>query len=199
MRNKLIALFVEGATELEFYKAVIKHARSKMNTPYYCSIEYVDMKGIGNYKKDALRKFRNLQKKYKTMDIHVFLCIDSDVFEFSKKPPINKTEVANGLKEAGAKKVQYIVAKSSIEEWFLCDYEGVLRYLHLPTSTKRPPGNGQKVLKILFKNATKVYVKGGKTEGFIDNLNISNIVKANCKILKPLCTTLELDCHKVCN
>lgn len=66
----------------------------------------------------------------------MFLCIDHDVFEFSKKPPFNRCEVQKSLQEEGAVKVTYIIAKQSIEEWFLYDLEGVINYLHLPKTTK---------------------------------------------------------------
>lgn len=34
MANKVIALFVEGPTEIEFYKAVIKRAHDLMEKPF---------------------------------------------------------------------------------------------------------------------------------------------------------------------
>ena len=90
MADKVVAIFAEGPTEIEFYKAVVIEARKVMGTPYSCEIEYGDMKGIGNYKKDALRRFNRLKKEHSNKDIYVFLCIDSDVFELSKKPPFDK-------------------------------------------------------------------------------------------------------------
>lgn len=198
MADKVVALFAEGPTEIEFYKAVVIEAREMMGVPYSCEIEYIDMKGIGNYKKDALRKFNKLKNDHCGKDIYVFLCIDHDVFEFSKKPPFNKGEVQKSLEEAGAKKVTYIIAKQSIEEWFLCDFEGVLNYLRLPKTTKRPKGNGQDALKKLFKTANKLYVKGGRTEGFIAKLDVKKIMKTYCKSFKSLCESLELDCRIIC-
>ena len=198
MADRVVALFVEGPTEIEFYKAVVIEARKLMGSPYSCEIEYVDMKGIGNYKKDALRKFNKLKRDYCGKEIIVFLCIDQDVFEFSKKPPFDKTDLKKSLLQAGASSVTYIVADPSIEEWFLCDFEGVLNYLHLPKTTKEPRIIGQDALKRLFRQANRVYVKGGKTEGFIDKLSISKIMKIECKVFKPLCNALELDCKAVC-
>lgn len=198
MADKIVALFVEGPTEIEFYKAVVKQARDKMQIPYNCSIKYEDMKGIGNYKKDALRKLNNLKRKNPDSDIFVFLCIDSDAFEFSKKPPFQKSVVQKELLDAGAKKVTYVVAKHSIEDWFLSDLKGVLTYLHLPVSTKRPKGTGQEALIELFKKANKVYVKGGRTEGFIEKINVAKISQAQCLSLKPLCSGIGFDCKKVC-
>lgn len=198
MADKVLAIFAEGPTEVEFYKAVVIEARKAMGTPYSCEIEYVDMKGIGKYKNDALRKFKNLKSKHSGKEMYVFLCIDSDVFELAKKPPFDRKQLKKALEDAGAQKVQYIIAKKSIEEWFLCDFEGVLSYLRLPKSTKRPQGNGQEALKKLFKTAHKLYIKGSKTEGFIDKLNIEKIMKTCCATLKPLCKSLGLDCKTIC-
>ena len=199
MADRVIALFAEGPTEIEFYKAVVIKARDLMGIPYSCEIEYIDMKGIGNYKKDALRKFNKLKEKHENKEIFVFLCIDEDVFEFSKKPPFNRSELQNSLQEEGAIKVTYIIAKQSIEEWFLCDMEGVISFLHLPKATKRPKMNGQDSLKKLFKMANKLYIKGRKVEGFIEKLDIIKLMKTCCKSLKPLCESLDLDCMKLCN
>lgn len=198
MTNKVVIILAEGQTEIEFYKAVIIKAREKMIVPYPCHIEYADIKGIGNYTKDAVRKFDFIAKKYPDAEFHVFLCIDSDVFEYSKKPPINKNEIIKMLKDRGARDVTCIMARHSIEDWFLSDMPGVIRYLRLPSSTKKPNGNGQEALRKLFKSADKLYVKGGKTEGFIEKLNILKIVEANCTSLKSLCKILGLDCKLIC-
>ena len=198
MANKVVALFVEGPTEIEFYKSVIKYAHDAMQTKFDCSFEWLDMHGIGNYKNDALRKFKNTQRKHPNDDIYAILCIDTDVFDLAKKPPIDKRAVKASLESAGAKKVYYVEARHSIEDWFLSDYEGVLSYLNLPKGTKRPSGKGQEALKALFRSAKKIYIKGGKTEGFIKKLDIAKIVSTNCKPIKPLCQIVGMDCKKVC-
>ena len=197
--KKIVALFVEGPTEIEFYKAVVKYAHDIMETPFNCIFEWVDMHGIGNYKNDALRKFKALQKKYPGDDIDALLCIDTDAFELSKKPPSEKAVGKKSIETAGAKKVCYIEAKQSIEDWFLADLEGVVSYLGLPRGTKRPKGKGQEALKKLFKDAKKVYVKGHNTENFINSLDISKIMKVYCGALKTLCRIAGIDCKKVCN
>lgn len=196
--NKIVALFVEGATEIEFYKAVINYIHGKMGIPYDCSFEWIDMRGIGRYKSDVLRKFNHLKQKNPKKDIYAILCIDTDVFEKFKEPRINKTEIQKNLQKAGAKEVHFIEAKSSIEDWFIADFRGVLSYLKLPLSTKKPLGSGQEVLKQLFKKANKVYVKGSKTEGFIQSLDISIILSTKCQSIKQLCTIINADCSKVC-
>ena len=199
MKEKIVALFVEGPTEIEFYSAVIKNIHDKMSAAFDCSFAWYDMHGNGNYKTTALRQFNALKEKKPDVDIYAVLCIDTDVFEYSKKPPINKSEVKKSLENAGAKHVIFVEAKSSIEDWFLTDLEGVLSYLRLPKATKRPEGKGQLALKKLFKKANKLYVKGERTEGFIKKLNISKIAAACCKALRPLCLLVGADCKKVCN
>ena len=196
---KIIALFVEGPTEIEFYKAVVQYAHEQMKTKYSCSFEWIDMKGIGNYKNNALRKFNNLKNKHPDDEIYVILCIDTDVFDLTKKkPPIDKQAVKISLEKAGAQKVTYVEARYSIEDWFLSDLAGVISYLRLPKDTKRPTGKGQDALKTLFRKANKVYIKGGKTEGFIKKLDISKIMSTHCKALKPLCIAIGVDCKTVC-
>lgn len=202
MVKKVIALFVEGPTEVEFYKAIVKNAHDRMlkiQKNFDCKVVYKNMCGIGNYKKDALRKFKKIKEDHPGLDIYAYLCIDTDVFEFSKRPPIDKNKIQDALKEAGAKKVIYIEANRSIEDWFLKDLNGVLNYLGLPKSTKKPAGSGQEALEKLFKSANKLYVKGSKTEGFIKKLNIPLIMVNCCEMLKSLCDEMNFSCSDVCN
>lgn len=118
---------------------------------------------------------------------------------YSKKPPIDKNDVKKALLDAGAKKVEYLIAHKSIEDLFLYDSNGVLEYLGLPQSTKYPHQNsGQENLKILFSKANKVYVKGEKTEGLIEKLDITKILDKGCSTFKPLCNILDLDCSNIC-
>lgn len=198
MSNKIVAIFVEGDTEIEFYKAVVQQIRQKTNKPFSCSFEWINMRGVGNYKNDAQRKYLKIKKDNPDADIYVFMCIDTDVFELAKKPPIDKAHLKHIFESLEAKQVCYIEAKHSIEDWFLCDFAGVLNFLHLPKSTKKPTTNGQDALKKLFKNANKVYVKGSKIEGFISKLDIPLIMKCCCNSLKPLCQVLDVDCSIIC-
>lgn len=198
MDKEIVVLFVEGPTEIEFYKAVRNHAHSVLSNPFTCSVKSFDMSGIGNYKNEVLRKFVNYKQKAPNAKYKCFLCIDTDVFEHSKRPPINKQLLKKELLTAGADSVTFINAKHSIEDWFLADYEGVLNYLNLPKSQKRPNGKGLDVLKQLFKMARKVYVKGHRTDGFIDKLNIPIIMSSCCRSIAPLCKAMGFDCKTVC-
>ena len=185
--------------EIQFYRALISHLRVKNTVPFLCKFEYKNMRGIGNYKNSALRYLEEVKKKHPNDDIYAFLCYDTDVFEFSRKPPVDMKMVKKLLLENGAFKVEFIKAQRSIEDWFLLDYDGVIRYLRLPTKTARETGNGQEVLKKLFKKASKVYIKGANIEGFIDHLNMAKIKKQICPYLKALCKCIGLSCEKVCD
>lgn len=198
MANKLIALFVEGPTEIEFYTALVKYVHDKMESPFSCSFKWLDMHGIGNYKDKAVRQLRMLKNANPSAEIVAILCIDTDAFEFSPRPPFDKKVVKDALKCQGADKVYFVEAKHSIEDWFLLDYAGVLSYLKLPKNTKKPVERGQDALKKLFKSANRIYIKGKKTEGFVKSLDISKITAPQCKAIKPLCNAMGADCGKVC-
>lgn len=198
MSNKIIVLLVEGHTEVEFYKKIVDNIKTISKKQLSCKFTFVDIHGIGNYTKDTLKNFNRIKVKNPTNDIFVYLCIDTDAFEFSKKPPINKENIKKQLENAGAKKVMYIEAKHSIEDWFLYDFQGVLKYLRLPSTTKKPSSKGQDALKSLFKKANKVYVKGSRVRGFVDNLDISLIMGKCCKSLKCLCDEIDVDCNSIC-
>lgn len=198
MANRVVVIFAEGQTEIEFYKAVISFMHNKMEKSFECSLQWVDVGGIGNYKDGALRKGKKILRDNADKQAYAVLCHDTDVFDFNVKPPVNMTEVKAALKDAGFKRVSAVKAKHSIEDWFLTDYNGVLSYLKLSASTKRPSGKGQDALKALFRKAGKIYSKGCKTDGLIEKLDIEMIVQAHCADLKPLCSAIGADCALVC-
>ena len=56
--NKCLILFVEGETEIEFYKQVISNAKKHLPAGKFdTNIEYRNVKGVGGFKNNALRKF----------------------------------------------------------------------------------------------------------------------------------------------
>ena len=89
----------------------------------------------------------------------MFLCYDTDVFEFEQHPKINWLEVEKILNKNGAKKVIQIKAKKSIEDWFLCDTESIIRFPKLPSNTKVNGRNGQEKIKNLFKKLINYILK----------------------------------------
>jgi hypothetical protein len=136
--NKGIAIFVAGDTEVEFYKKLIENIRPLCNERKFNLSKVIirNLKGIGNYKNRACRIFTNdIRSNNPGISFRVFLCYDTDVFEFSKKPPVKWKDVEKILIENGAEKVVHIKAKKSIEDWFLIDLTGVCRYLRLSSNS----------------------------------------------------------------
>lgn len=181
--NKCLVLFVEGDTEVEFYKQVVAYARKqhpagKFNT----NIEYRNVNGVGGFKNIALRKFiKEIKPKYKgDCFFTIVLCSDTDVFEFSSKLPVRWNEIKRELINNGASKVIHVQARRMVEDWFLLDTEGVLRFLRLSKNTKIAGKNGCDKLQRLYQKANKVYYKGMRSNGMIEYLDIekkSNAVK----------------------
>lgn len=127
---------------------------------------------------------------------NVALCYDQDVFEMGKNPPVNWQEVKRAFQDSGVNDTWLVKAVHSIEDWFLCDVEGIFQYLHLPANTKLPSGNGYERLKALFKKGKKIYIKGKTNGNFVQALDIEKILLTNCRDISPLCKLLGVDCKQ---
>lgn len=194
--SKCLILFVEGDTEVEFYKQVVANARKlHPNGRFDTNIEYRNVRGVGGFKSIALRKFiKEIKPKYDIdCEFTIVLCRDTDVFDFSPKPPIKWNEVKKELKGNGASKIIHVQARRSIEDWFLYDIEGILGFLRLSKSTKISGKNGYEKLQRLYKQANKVYYKGIQSNGMIDRLDIEKIANAAKDQLNPLYKALGVE------
>ncbi|HBF35931.1 MAG TPA: hypothetical protein DDW50_01265 [Firmicutes bacterium] len=192
--GKGLIIFIEGDTEEAFYKKLVTqlheytpNKRFKMDT-----VKIKNLKGIGNYKKKAARVVREMSLNQDTK-FSVALCYDTDVFDLSPKPPITWSDVERVLMEIGAEKVIHIKARHSIEDWFLLDKEGLCRYLRLPETTHIGNGTGIKIIEALFKKGHNVYIKG-RTQDFVDSLDVNKIMISICSELKSLCNELGIEC-----
>lgn len=196
---KCLVLFVEGDTEVEFYKQVIENAKSlRPDGRFDTRIEYRNVKGVGGFKKDALRKFeKEIKPKYENdCEFTIVVCSDTDVFDCAPKPPIKWDEVKKEFLKNGAAKYIHIQAKRSIEDWFLHDLEGILGFLRLNKNAKPSGRNGFEKLQYLYKKANKVYFKGIKCNGMIGRLNIEKITHSVRKELGPLYKALGVEIYK---
>ncbi len=194
--SKCLVLFVEGETEIEFYKAVITFAREKLQTKKFdTSIELKNIKGVGGFKKDALRKFVNeIKPNYKKdCKFTIVLCSDTDVFELQPRPPVNWSDVRNDLIAAGAYNVIFVRAEKSIEDWFLYDLDSIVSFLRLKKDEKISGSNGYEKLQRLYRKANKIYFKGMKSNGMVKHLNIEKISLAVKDQLSPLYKILGVD------
>lgn len=194
--NKCLVLFVEGDTEVEFYKQVVANARKLHPVGRFdTNIEYRNVGGVGGFKSIALRKFvKEIKTKYEdNCEFTIVLCSDTDVFEFASKPPIKWNEVKRELMNNGALKIIHVQAKRSIEDWFLYDTEGILEFLRLGKNTRVSGRNGYDKLQRLYKQANKVYYKGIQSNGMIGRLDIEKIADAVKDQLNPLYKALGVD------
>lgn len=194
--NKCLVLFVEGETEMEFYKHIVANARKLHPRGMFDTrIEYRCIKGIGGFKNDVIRKFvKDIKSKYENDCVFtVVLCRDTDVFEFSPKPPVRWKEVETALLENGAAKVIHVEARHCIEDWFLYDADNIISFLRLNKKTKVSGKNGYEKLQCLYKQANKVYYKGIKSNGMIERLDIEKIADAAKDQLNPLYQALGVD------
>ena len=194
--NKCLVLFVEGDTEVEFYKQVIANARKlRSNGMLDTNIECKSINGVGGFKNIVLRKFvKDIKPKYGDDCIFtVVLCRDTDVFELSPKPPIKWNEVERGLRANGADDVVHIEARQSIEDWFLYDADGIISFLRLNKKTKITGKDGYDKIKRLYKQANKMYYKGMKSNGMISRLDIDKIANKVKDQLNPLYKALGVN------
>ncbi|MDE7212573.1 MAG: DUF4276 family protein [Lachnospiraceae bacterium] len=194
--SKCLVLFVEGETEVEFYKQVVANAR-KLHPQgrFDTNIEYRCIKGIGGFQKEAVRKFvKDVKVKYEDDCVFtIALCRDTDVFEFAQRPPVRWNEVEMALFENGAAKVIHVEARHCIEDWFLYDVDGIISFLRLNKKTKISGKSGYEKLQQLYKQANKVYYKGIKSNGMIGRLNIGKIADAVKEQLNPLYQVLGVE------
>lgn len=186
--EKCLVLFVEGETEVEFYKKLLEHLHSDHYGGFGTRIEYKNVKGVGGFKSNALRKFRNeVQRKYgKTCEYTVAFCHDTDVFEFSEKPPVNWDALRKEFKALGVKKTIQVKAVKSIEDWFLYDSESIKKFLGLSKKEKINGNSGYEKLKNLFKKADRIYFKGTRCDGFVERLNMEVIIEHIQSEINPL-------------
>lgn len=197
-RKKCIVIYTEGETECEFYDKLLDELKriNKIDRFNVDKIIKQCLKGITKFDKKLLKKFEyDIKTKYSEYEIIVFLCYDTDVFDFNAKPPVNWNDVDTKLKRLGAKEVYHIKAEKCIEDIFLIDTIGICKYLNI-SQVKRINGqNGVEKMKNLFMKGNRIYQKGFSCEGFINALDIPLILKEKQVVFKPLTQEL-LDFEK---
>lgn len=194
--NRCLVLFVEGDTELEFYKRVISNAKEKKkDKKFNLHIECKNVNGVGGFKNIALRKFeKDIKVRYgDKCQYTVVLCSDTDVFELEQKPPVDWEEVKEAFEKKGVAKVIMVRAKLSIEDWFLHDFESIVSYLRLNKKIKITGTNGYDKLKKLYRKANKIYYKGMRSNKLIEQLDIEKIVEVVGEELAPLYEALGIE------
>ena len=71
--------------------------------------------------------------------------------------------------------------------------EGIIAFLKLPKKTKVKGSSGYDKLKKLYRLSNKMYIKGMRSNGMVNHLDISKIVNAVKEELKPIYKVLEVE------
>lgn len=199
MTKKCIVLYVEGQTDEEFYNRIKDNIKNKIPGKRFMvnELKVVCIKGITKFSSKLLSKFKTeIMAHHLKDEVIVFLCYDNDAFEYGFHPPVDRKKLEEDLYKAGATKVNHIVAKRNIEDWFMIDEQGILKYLRLNKNTKINGSNGLEKIKYLFKCANRVYQKGSKVDGLVDSLDMNLICSKICSEISVLCIELGLLCEK---
>lgn len=196
MAEKVVIIFIEGDTEEEFYKEMLSHLRQKNGGKFDCKIVLKNIRGVGNYKSKVSRIFeKKIKRDYPGYYYEVILCYDTDVFEFAQKPPIVWNEIISALEIKGANRVKRVLARQSIEDWFLYDLEGLRTYLKLPKKFKITGYAKTKGLQTLFNKANKTYLKGTRCDGLVRALDMEKIFPYICPEISAICEAVGIDCE----
>ena len=195
----LVVLFIEGDTEVEFYKKLIDHLRYLHGGSLSCDVKVLNVKGVGKFQSKVNRIFeKRIKPKYdaKVYEYQVFLSYDTDVFEFTRKPLVDWKSVNCQLLSLGAHEVYEIEAKSSIEDCFLFDPEGIRSFLKISQSVDISRYHGLDGLQKLFFKANKAYVKGAYSKGLVDSLHMDVIFPKICSQIHTLCKACGIKCNR---
>ena len=185
-----VVIFVEGDTDEVLFKVLIEHYRTVSKTELRpCKI--CNLKGVTRYSSKLLAKLQNEylpEARKKGYQIQTICCsYDTDVFEVRNPLIVNWDALRKTVKRMGIQDFLQLGIRSSIEDWLLCDMEGVCRYLGLTTIPKSLKGNdGNAKLNDLYSKARRIYQKGYQVKELVASLDISVIRKKNADALADL-------------
>lgn len=185
-----VVLFVEGDTDEVLFKALIDYYRSISKTELNpCKI--CNLRGVTRYSSKLIAKLQNEYLPDARKDgykIQTVCCsYDTDVFEVRNPLMVNWDTLRKTVKRMGINDFIQLGIRSSIEDWILCDIEGICRYLKLksiPKSLKGHDGNAK--LNDLYGKVKRAYLKGYQTKELISALDMAVIRNKNKGVLKDL-------------
>ena len=100
---------------------------------------------------------------------------------------VNWDTLRKTVKRMGINDFIQLGIRSSIEDWILCDMEGICRFLKLKSVPKSLKGNdGNAKLNDLYGKVRKAYLKGYQTKELVASLDMSVIRKKNADALTDL-------------
>ena len=185
-----VVIFVEGDTDEVLFRALLEHYRTVSKTELRpCKI--CNLKGVTRYSSKLVAKLQNEylpEARKKGYQIQTICCsYDTDVFEVRNPLIVNWDTLRKTVKRMGIQEFLQLGIRSSIEDWLLCDIEGICRYLGLTTIPKLLKGNdGNAKLNDLYSKARRIYQKGYQVKELVASLDMSVIRKKNADALADL-------------
>ena len=186
-----IVIFVEGDTDEVLFKTLIEHYRAISKTELRpCKI--CNLKGVTRYSSKLVAKLQNEylpEARKKGYQIQTICCsYDTDVFEVRNPLIVNWDTLRKTVKRMGIQEFLQLGIRSSIEDWLLCDMQGICSYLGLTNIPKSLKGNdGNAKLNDLYSKARRIYQKGYQVKELVASLDMSVIRKKNADALaEPL-------------
>ena len=185
-----VVLFVEGDTDEVLFKTLVDYykdiSKTELNPCRICNL-----RGVTRYTSKLIAKLQNEYLPDARKDgykIQTVCCsYDTDVFEVRNPLMVNWDALRKTVKQMGIKYFIQLGIRSSIEDWILCDMEGICRYLKLKSIPKSLKGNdGNAKLNDLYGKVRKAYLKGYQTKELIAALDMAVIRNTNKDALKDL-------------
>ena len=119
------------------------------------------------------------------------MCYDTDVFRSESLKPINWVAIEERLYQLGVEEIVHVRAEQSIEDWFLCDLEGLRKHLRLPKKFDMTGYNGMHGLTELFKHAGRTYKKGDECKDLISDIRFDVLLPMIEKNIEPLIRIID--------
>ncbi|MBO7144603.1 MAG: hypothetical protein J6W13_07235 [Salinivirgaceae bacterium] len=196
-KSLLVLLFVEGETDEVFFKTLLNYYR-KFSTTDLRPYKICNLRGVTRYSSKLLAKLKNEylpDSKNKGYKIQTVCCTyDTDVFEASNPLMVDWGTLKKEVVRMGVEEFIQFGIKRSIEDWLLCDLEGICKFLKLTKIPKTLNGKtGNEKINNLYGMANKVYQKGYQTSDLMITLNMSTIRSKNKDVLISLEQVLNVN------
>jgi len=192
-----VVIFVEGETDEVLFKALVEYYKGVSKKELRpCKI--CNLRGVTRYSGKLLAKLKNEilpDARKGGYQVQAVCCsYDTDVFEVRNPLIVDWEGLRKSVNRMGIAGFIRLGIRSSIEDWMLCDLDGVSRFLRLKLLPKELKGaDGCAKLNDLYAKAQKVYQKGYQVKGLVGALDMAVIREKNKAVLKPLEVALGVE------
>lgn len=192
-----VVIFVEGETDEVLFKALVEYYKGVSKKELRpCKI--CNLRGVTRYSGKLLAKLKNEilpDARKGGYQVQAVCCsYDTDVFEVRNPLIVDWEGLRKSVNRMGIAGFIRLGIKSSIEDWMLCDLDGVSRFLKLKLLPKELKGvDGCAKLNDLYAKAQRVYQKGYQVKGLVGALDMAVIREKNKAVLEPLEVALGVE------